>query len=325
MEIIAPNLSVLVGADIAAKLITSAGGICELSFMPACNLMVLGSKNVALNGFSTKGRINQGYLYEVETVKNEADVYKTKALRKLAGKCSLAARCDAFRDRGPLHRDSAAQSEFNRITSQKNEDDEFGYEYFDDDLKEAQLPTKPVKQDDHNKHGKRFKEIINSKLDKIKNLKNPTYIKPLPRPDDKPKKRRGGARLRKNKEEKEITEVMKAKNRLLFGKEGEIEYGLTGQGFGMLGVAGTNPKVKVKKIKPFLGQKRKNNLNEHIEPTIPTQGMHSTLAFNSAQGISLINPQLINNSMGKSEIKNDSNYFSNEAGFTTVISKAKKA
>lgn len=41
MSFIAPNLSAIVGSDIAAKLMTAAGGITTLSKMPSCNLQVM--------------------------------------------------------------------------------------------------------------------------------------------------------------------------------------------------------------------------------------------------------------------------------------------
>jgi U4/U6 small nuclear ribonucleoprotein PRP31 len=43
MSMIAPNVSAIVGTKVAAKLIAAAGGIRELSIIPACNIQVLGS------------------------------------------------------------------------------------------------------------------------------------------------------------------------------------------------------------------------------------------------------------------------------------------
>ena len=43
MTLIAPNVSAIVGTRVAAKLIAAAGGIQELSRIPACNIQVLGS------------------------------------------------------------------------------------------------------------------------------------------------------------------------------------------------------------------------------------------------------------------------------------------
>jgi U4/U6 small nuclear ribonucleoprotein PRP31 len=43
MTLIAPNVSSIVGTRVAAKLIASAGGIMELSRIPAGNIQVMGS------------------------------------------------------------------------------------------------------------------------------------------------------------------------------------------------------------------------------------------------------------------------------------------
>lgn len=44
MTLIAPNVSAIVGTRVAAKLIAAAGGIVELSRIPAGNIQVLGQQ-----------------------------------------------------------------------------------------------------------------------------------------------------------------------------------------------------------------------------------------------------------------------------------------
>jgi len=56
------------------------------------------------------------------------------------------------------------------------------------------------------------------RFDKIQEPPPPKMRKPLPAPDDKPKKRRGGKRYRKMKE-KMASEIRKYANRLKFGEE----------------------------------------------------------------------------------------------------------
>jgi U4/U6 small nuclear ribonucleoprotein PRP31 len=82
------------------------------------------------------------------------------------------------------------------------------------------------------------------RFDKIQEPNAPKLRKPLPAPDDKPKKRRGGKRYRQMKERLGLTDLRKEANRLKFGEDGEEEFRSTGQGFGMLGKAGIG-KVKV--------------------------------------------------------------------------------
>ena len=93
-------------------------------------------------------------------------------------------------------------------------------------------------------YGTELKKIIADKVEKIKNDVQPILKKPLPRPDDKPSKKRGGKRVRGIKKKFELTEVRKLKNRMKFG-EPEAEYRDTGVGFGMLGVGGIGSSLRV--------------------------------------------------------------------------------
>lgn len=50
MTFIAPNLSMILGASTAAKVLGIAGGLTKLSKIPACNIVVLGSQKKTLSG-----------------------------------------------------------------------------------------------------------------------------------------------------------------------------------------------------------------------------------------------------------------------------------
>lgn len=50
MTFIAPNLSMIVGASTAAKIVGIAGGLVKLSKIPACNVILLGSQKKILSG-----------------------------------------------------------------------------------------------------------------------------------------------------------------------------------------------------------------------------------------------------------------------------------
>lgn len=50
MTFIAPNLSMIVGAATAAKIVGIAGGLVKLSKIPACNVILLGSQKKTLAG-----------------------------------------------------------------------------------------------------------------------------------------------------------------------------------------------------------------------------------------------------------------------------------
>lgn len=82
--------------------------------------------------------------------------------------------------------------------------------------------------------GDKIKEMMMQRFEKIQEAPPAKINKPLPPPDDKPKKKRGGKRYRKQKERMAVSEMHKYANRLKFGAEGEQEYAETGIGFGML-------------------------------------------------------------------------------------------
>ena len=203
MKYFAPNLTLLLGAEISAKLVTEAGGLQELSRTPSGNILNMGRHELNLEGFSTMNKFNNGYLTELKEYKDAVDSMKIKVLRRYANKTALAARKDTF------------------INKNRNENKEKEENY-----------------------GTELKKLIEEKVEKIKNDIQPILKKPLPRPDDKPSRKRGGKRVRGIKKKFELTEVRKLKNRMKFG-EPEPEYRDTGRGFGMLSVGGIGSSLRV--------------------------------------------------------------------------------
>ncbi|KAJ3169968.1 hypothetical protein HDU88_000610 [Geranomyces variabilis] len=95
MNFIAPNLSILLGSNLAAKLMGVAGGLKSLSVIPACNIIVLG-KTVKMNmGLSSAtDHKNEGLVYQHEMIATIPQEFKRKAARVLSAKVCLAARMD---------------------------------------------------------------------------------------------------------------------------------------------------------------------------------------------------------------------------------------
>lgn len=116
MSFIAPNLSEIVGANIAAKLISLAGGMVNLSKMPSCNVEVLGSNRKNLSGFSsTAVMAHTGVIFQSEIVQSTSPDYRRKAAHLVANKCTIAARIDACHaspdgSQGKLLRDKIERS-----------------------------------------------------------------------------------------------------------------------------------------------------------------------------------------------------------------------
>ncbi|GAB6028521.1 U4/U6 small nuclear ribonucleoprotein Prp31 [Chamberlinius hualienensis] len=98
MSFIAPNLSVIVGASTATKLMGIAGGLTNLSKMPSCNLLVLGAQKRTLSGFSSTATLpHTGVVYYCSIVQGTPPDLRRKAARLVSAKCTLAARVDHVR------------------------------------------------------------------------------------------------------------------------------------------------------------------------------------------------------------------------------------
>lgn len=94
---IAPNLSQIVGSEIAARLMGVAGGLLSLSKMPACNIQVLGAKRKTLAGFSSATvQPHQGFISNCPILQQMPPALRAKGARLIAGKCALLARVDAY-------------------------------------------------------------------------------------------------------------------------------------------------------------------------------------------------------------------------------------
>lgn len=69
MSFIAPNLSAIIGASTAAKIMGIAGGLTVLSKMPSCNILLLGAQKKTLSGFSSTSILpHTGFVYFSELV-----------------------------------------------------------------------------------------------------------------------------------------------------------------------------------------------------------------------------------------------------------------
>mmetsp|Transcript_39007 Transcript_39007/g.107406 ORF Transcript_39007/g.107406 Transcript_39007/m.107406 type:complete len:504 (+) Transcript_39007:70-1581(+) len=98
MSGLAPNLSALLGAALAAKLITAAGGLLNLARMPAQNIMLVGSMKKALLGMATSAYHTQGIIMMSDLILSTPMEFRNRAVKLVAGKCGLAARVDSFHE-----------------------------------------------------------------------------------------------------------------------------------------------------------------------------------------------------------------------------------
>jgi len=98
MSGLAPNLSALLGAALAAKLITAAGGLLNLARMPAQNIILVGSQKKALLGMGSGAYSTQGIILLSDLIVSTPMEFRNRAVKLVAGKCGLAARVDSFHE-----------------------------------------------------------------------------------------------------------------------------------------------------------------------------------------------------------------------------------
>ncbi|THH33635.1 hypothetical protein EUX98_g494 [Antrodiella citrinella] len=100
MNVLAPNLSAIVGTTTAAKLLGVAGGLSGIAKMPACNVHLLGAQRKIAAGFSSVSqKRHTGFVYQSEIVQSTPPEYQLKVQRSVGAKCVLAARMDLERHR----------------------------------------------------------------------------------------------------------------------------------------------------------------------------------------------------------------------------------
>jgi U4/U6 small nuclear ribonucleoprotein PRP31 len=103
MEKTAPNLSQVLGTDVAARVMGLAGGLELLSKMPSNVVQNIGNgkkRNTAgssLIVLQKSGDVNVGFIFQCDLIqKKTPPPLRVKAVRLIAGKCTLMARVDAF-------------------------------------------------------------------------------------------------------------------------------------------------------------------------------------------------------------------------------------
>lgn len=194
MSAVAPNISVIVGTGIAAKLLGLAGGLHAFSRAPSCNIMLYGAmkKTLATSHLSAVSQQRHtGFIFQSPLVQSAQPEDRRRAQRVVSAKVALAARIDA----GKSCRDGS--------------------------------------------YGRKLLVDLQKRIEKMAEPAPNKMIKALPIPQETARKKRGGKRARKLKEQYAQTELRKLQNRVEFGKaEEEIDQDDESVGLGMIGQAG---------------------------------------------------------------------------------------
>lgn len=99
MNAIAPNLTILVGELVGARLISHAGSLMNLAKQPASTVQILGAEKALFRALKTKHDTPKyGLIYHASLIGQAAPKNKGKISRVLAAKSALAIRVDALTD-----------------------------------------------------------------------------------------------------------------------------------------------------------------------------------------------------------------------------------
>jgi len=164
--------------------------------------------------------------------------------------------------------------------------------------------------------GSKLREQIQNKIDKWLEPPKAKTKKSLAAPDSRPRRKRGGRRVRSYKEKRAMTDVRTQQNRVIFhDMKDEYSDSAMGNTFGALGKGGIAGTLRVATKKEKKQAKRKQR-KVNYGSSGATNGLASSLAFTPVQGIELINPMLIRQQKVKDA---NASYFSEDAGFKSTI------
>ncbi|MBE6496790.1 MAG: NOP58 family protein [Methanobrevibacter sp.] len=97
MESIAPNLKLIVGSSLGAKLISHAGGLKRLATYPSSTVQIMGAEKALFRHLKSGDKPPKyGLIYQHPQVRGAKWWNRGKIARMLAGKISLAVRRDVF-------------------------------------------------------------------------------------------------------------------------------------------------------------------------------------------------------------------------------------
>lgn len=116
VQTIAPNLSLLAGPILAARLISRAGGLRYLAKMPSSRVQVMGAEKSLFKHL--KGQApspKHGIIYRHPAVIGSAKKLRGRVARTLAAKLAIAARLDQFGAAPSLHLQASLETRLREI------------------------------------------------------------------------------------------------------------------------------------------------------------------------------------------------------------------
>lgn len=94
---VAPNLSGLIGDQVAARLISHAGSLTNLAKYPASTIQILGAEKALFRALKTRSNTPKyGLIFHSSFIGRAGTANKGRISRYLANKCAIASRIDCF-------------------------------------------------------------------------------------------------------------------------------------------------------------------------------------------------------------------------------------
>ncbi|XP_067457444.1 U4/U6 small nuclear ribonucleoprotein Prp31 [Thunnus thynnus] len=283
MSFIAPNLSIIVGASTAAKIMGIAGGLTNLSKMPACNLMLLGAQRRTLSGFSSTSLLpHTGFIYHCDVVQSLPPDLRRKAARLVAAKCTLAARVDSFHE-----------SSDGKVGYDLKEEIERKFDKWQEPPPVKQVKPLPAPLDGQRKKrgGRRYRKM---------------------------KERLGLTEIRKHANRMTFAEIEDD----AYQEDLGFSLGQLGKsGSGRVRQAQVNEATKARISKSLQRTLQKQSMTYGGKSTVRdrSSGTSSSVAFTPLQGLEIVNPQAAEKKVAEANQK----YFSNMAEFLKVKKESK--
>lgn len=98
MNVTAPNLQAIIGSLVGAKLITKAGSLKKLAYMPASRIQLLGAETALYRFLKTgKGIPKHGLIFQWNQIRGSKPWIRGKISRVVSGKIGIAAKIDYFK------------------------------------------------------------------------------------------------------------------------------------------------------------------------------------------------------------------------------------
>lgn len=139
MQLIAPNVSVILGSAVGARILAKAGSLKRLASMPASTIQVLGAEKALFRALKTGAQPpKHGLLFQHQLVHAAPRWQRGKIARAIAAKAAIGARVDVF---GAGRNDTLLEKLNIRVT-------EIGVKYKDQPERSAFQPRRNDEQRD---------------------------------------------------------------------------------------------------------------------------------------------------------------------------------